>query len=297
MKKSTNKLAIIGLGLMGGSLGMAAREKKIARLVAGFARREEVRQEAMKSGVVDVVYDNIQDTVTDADMVVLCVPVLAVPELAKLCLPYLKPGCIVTDVASTKATIVAKIEKLFCSTKVHFVGSHPMTGSEQTGIRFARTELYKNAVVAVTSTPNSIASSVKTVVQLWKSLDAIPILLSPEEHDSIVACTSHLPHLIAACIVTSVLKNKNQKTALLCGPGFRDSTRIASSSEELWHDIISTNSSAILKEIKNFMRVLTDVTQMIEKMNFVQIRRFLKQSRLLRNKWILSANKHEWTKR
>lgn len=297
MKKSINKLAIIGLGLMGGSLGMAVREKKIASVVAGFARREEVRKEAMKKGAVDVVYDNIHDAVIDADMVILCVPVLAVSELAKLCLPYLKSGCILTDVASTKAVIVKKIEKLFCSTKVHFVGSHPMAGSEQTGIQFARAELYKNAVVAVTSTPNSVPSSVKTVVQLWKSLDAIPIMLSPEEHDSIVARTSHLPHLVAACIVTSVLKNKQPKTALLCGPGFRDSTRIAGSSEELWHDIISTNSATILKEIKFFMRVLNDVTQMIEKKNFVQIRRFLKRSRLLRNKWILSANKNEWTKR
>ena len=297
MKNTINKLAIIGLGLMGGSLGMAVREKGIVRTVSGFARRKEVREEAIKRGAVDLVYDNIEEAVKDADMVILCVPVLAVPELAQSCLPYLAPGCVVTDVASTKTTIIASIERLFQNEKIYFVGSHPMAGSEQTGIQFARKDLYKNAVVAVTPTRRSRASAVKTVVNFWKKLEASPILLSPQEHDAIVARTSHLPHLIAACIVTSVFKEKNRKTALLCGPGFRDFTRIASSSEELWHDIISTNSSAILKEMRNFIVVIDRVTRMIENKDFAQVRDFLRRSRLLRNEWISSTGKNEHSKR
>jgi len=278
------KLAIIGLGLMGGSLGLVAKKKRIARVVCGYARREETRHEALKRGVVDHVFDKPGDAVKDADVVVFAVPVLAIPELVEACLPYFSDECVVTDVGSTKAELVAEMDKLFKKSKAVFVGSHPIAGSEETGLSAANAELYDKAAVIITPKHGMIDKEVSKIRRMWEEAGGRVFIMGPKDHDVTIARTSHLPHLVASMLVNTVWR-VGKDAGRFCGTGFRDATRIAAGSEDVWHDIVKSNRRAVVHELSEFIKTLNRVNSMVKNGDFQGVKHFLSENRQKRKEF------------
>lgn len=275
------KLAIMGLGLMGASLGLTVRRRGLAETVCGYARRAEIREAAVARGVVDIACASPEEAVRDADVVVFCVPILAIEPLAAACRGAWRPGCLVTDVGSTKAGLVASMEKTLAGTGGVFVGSHPIAGSEETGMDAARDGLYEGAMVIVTTpTPASVdaEAAVGQIRHFWTDLGARVTVMSPDDHDRILAATSHLPHLVASALVECVL-GEHPRHAVFCGTGFRDSTRIAAGSDDVWHDIILSNRDAIREALGGFRDVLSRVEESIRKGDFEDVRAMLARNR------------------
>ena len=275
-------VAIIGMGLMGGSLGMVLRRKGLAH-VKGYARREETRREALAIGAVDEVCATPAEAVKGADMVVLCTPVLTIPALVNECRAGFGPGTVVTDVGSTKTEVVNRVVPILAGSEVHFVGSHPMAGAEKSGLEAARVDLYEGAMTAVTPTAGVPTGAIDAVMDLWAGAGSRVILMSPEEHDALVARTSHLPHLVASLLVTAAVEEEGaDKFRALCGPGFRDTTRVAGGSPEMWHDIVKSNRSAILAALQKYHGEVGDLIAAIERGDFEALREQLDRGRRLR---------------
>jgi prephenate dehydrogenase len=276
------QVAIIGLGLMGGSLGLALRQRKAARVV-GYARRAETRREALRLGAADAVAESVAAAVRDAELAVFCTPVLTIPALLRESLPAVRKGCVITDVGSTKAELAAELEPACRAAGAAFVGSHPMAGSEQTGLNAARPDLYDGAVVAVTPGADPAREAVAAVIDVWTRVGARVIAIDPQEHDRLVARTSHLPHLIAALLVAAAARDGHPNLREFCGPGFRDTTRVAGGSPEMWHDIVKSNLAAVLAELRGYDARLQELVRLLERGDFDAVQRLLETSRAARD--------------
>jgi prephenate dehydrogenase len=252
-------IAIIGTGLMGSSLGLALKKRRVPVRIHAYARRAETRAAALKLGMADAVFNTPEKAVEGADLVVLCVPVLTIPELAKACRSGFKTGVIVTDVGSTKACLNELMADALAGTDAVFIGSHPICGSEQQGLEAGTADLYEGAVTVVTPSAAADEIAVETVTNLWKSAGSAVTRMSAEEHDCILAATSHLPHVVAAALALSAGDN-----GLFCGSGFRDTTRIAEGSPQVWSDIVLTNAPALKSALKFFSQNLNDLAALIE---------------------------------
>ena len=279
-----NNLTIIGLGLMGGSLSMAVKNKRIARTITGFSRSAATRNKAIEQGVVDKICDTPECAVSKADMVVLCTPVGAISELVKRCISNFAVNSVVTDIGSTKAEIVSEVDPMFHDSPSMYVGSHPITGSEREGLEAACPDLYENSIVIVTPTEHTNQLALKQVQTFWQGLNAVVLTASPEEHDLMAARASHLPHLVAAMLSSSVGRDRIDQVRNFCGPGFFDATRIADSAPDLWHDIIKSNRKAVVHELKDFEEQVRQVTDMVRTGDFTGLRQFLDNSRNRRRK-------------
>ncbi len=275
------RVAILGLGLMGASLGLALKRAGGVR-VSGYARRAATCAEAVRLGVVDEATTDPGAAVRAAGLVVLCVPVLTIPELLGACVPHLTPGCLVTDVGSTKAALMADAAAHLRGRDALFIGSHPICGSDRTGLEAARDDLYDGAMVVVTPPPGAAAARVARVQRFWTQVGARVAVLTAEEHDRIMGCTSHLPHVVAAILVQTVCREGVAAARPFCGTGFRDTTRIAGGSEDIWHDIVKTNSCALSRELAAFDAVLQQVRGILARGDFEALREFLAEGRLLR---------------
>lgn len=279
-----HRVAIIGLGLMGGSLGLAVKRKKLARVVVGYARRARTRKLALANGVVDEVFSRPESAVQNAELVVFCVPVGAIAALAKMCAVALPGRAVVTDVGSIKAALVAQIEPLMANVGASFVGSHPIAGSERQGLAAASARLYDGAVVILTPTPRTAPWALRKIKTFWTGLGARVVMVTPQIHDRLLARTSHLPHLAAALLALTVGRDQPQRLSRFCGPGFLDSTRIAEGSPELWWDIVANNRKAVMRELLAFHGGLSRLIQWMKRHDLDALRRFLEESRLRRRK-------------
>lgn len=282
-----NKIAIIGIGLLGGSLGLAIRERGLAKSVYGYVRRQEVIEKCVASGIVDWAGCDLREVVNDADLIILCTPILQMKSLVEKMLPYIKQGAILTDVGSAKEKIVAELESMVQNSGAFFVGSHPMAGSEKTGFEYARADLFNNAICVVTPTQNLPRTITNKVKNFWKSIGGRVIELSPEIHDVLVSRASHLPHLLAAQLVLYVLdSNYPEQQASLCATGFRDTTRIASGSPEMWRDIALVNKDNLIKTLDEFIIRLEQLKKTLDEGDVGKITEFFNTAKLLRDKWI-----------
>ena len=255
-------IAILGTGLMGSSLGLALKKRGVPVRIHAYARRAETREAALNLGVADTVFDDPAKAVKGADLVVFCVPVLTIPELAKACRAGLKPGAILTDVGSTKACLNTLMAEALKGTGAEFIGSHPICGSEQQGIEAGDADLYEDAVTVVTPSALANKASVEEVSNLWKSAGSSVTVMDAKQHDAILAATSHLPHVVAAALALSAGDN-----GLFCGSGFRDTTRIADGSPQVWSDIVCTNGPALKVALKNFRENLDELAALLEEGN------------------------------
>lgn len=275
------KVAILGLGLMGASLGCALRKMVPGVHVTGYARRSATRDLALKSGVCDEVSERVGEAVEDADIVVVCVPVQKIPDLIDACRENLKEGSIVTDVGSTKAVIGAEIERLLTGTKAVYVGSHPVAGSELEGLEAAQEDLYDGAHVIVTRTGKTDEDSITRIRKLWQCLGATVHVMTAGEHDALLARTSHLPHILSAILVSTVARDEAE-VGPFCGTGFVDTTRIADGSPTVWRDIVETNGDAILRELESAAEELGRFAELVRTEDFNGVEAFFEQTRTKR---------------
>jgi len=255
-------LAILGPGLLGGSIALAARRVGGWRVSLG-ARRAEAVAEIEARGIADAASTDLRSIVSGADLVILCVPIGAMPALAREIADAISPQTIVTDVGSVKAGVVLELGAIFRE-RGRFVGSHPMAGSEQTGIGAARAELFEGAACIVTPDASSDAAAVADVRVFWQSLGSRVLEVLPAEHDEIVALVSHLPHLLAATLVQTVLA-ENPRAFEFSGPGFRDTTRVAAGPPAMWAEILRTNRAAVRKSAEAMIEKLHEIMTLLDR--------------------------------
>jgi prephenate dehydrogenase len=282
------KITIIGVGLLGGSIGLAVRRRKLVPSggVAGFVRRVASLKDCERVGAVDFATTDLLAAVWDAELVILCTPLAQMLPRVQEMLPALKRGAIVTDVGSVKASVVRELEPLVAKAGAHFVGSHPMAGAEKTGVAAASADLFVNAVCVVTPTRRSNSSAVRKVEQFWKALGARTLRLAPEPHDLLVSRSSHLPHVIAAGLAGYVLNPAQPKhQAALCANGFRDTTRIASGSPEMWRDIALANRRNLGRTLKNFVSDLKKFQRALARADARAITGFFETAKVRRDRW------------
>jgi len=280
------KVSIIGVGLLGGSIGLALKQRKLAGRVAGYVRRAESVAECERTGAVDQADTDLWRVVENADLVVLCTPIAQMAALTTKMVPVLKRGAIVTDVGSVKANIVAELEPLVASSHAHFIGSHPMAGAEKVGVLAAREDLFEGAICAVTPTARTKSEYLETLEEFWHSLGARTLRLTPEVHDDLVSRSSHLPHVVAAGLANYILSPVHAKEqGMLCATGFRDTTRVASGSPEMWRDICLANRRNLARVLGVFIEDLREFQIALEKQDVKLIEEFLAQARQRRDAW------------
>lgn len=283
-----NKITLVGVGLLGGSLGLALRRRKLAKEIAGYVRREASIKDCERAGATDYATTDLLAAVSGADLVVLCTPLAQMKPLVKQLLPALKRGAIVTDVGSVKGSVIKDVEALIAKAGAHFVGSHPMAGGEKQGVLASRADLFECAVCVVTPTKRTDQTALKKVEQLWKDVGARLLRTTPVVHDALVSRTSHLPHLVAVTLANLVLDPKSPKEqAKLCATGFRDTTRIASGSPEMWRDILLANRDALRVTLDEFVRELQQVQALLRKKrrNADTIQKFFETAKKRRDNW------------
>ncbi|MEQ2006414.1 MAG: prephenate dehydrogenase/arogenate dehydrogenase family protein [Limisphaerales bacterium] len=282
-----HKVSLIGVGLLGGSIGLALKARRLADRVEGYVRREASIAECERLGVVDRATTDLLAVVKDADLVILCTPIAQMRALVEQFAGTLKPGALVTDVGSVKGSVVAELEPLCAKAGAQFVGSHPMAGAEKTGPAAARADLFEKAVCVVTPGPRTPAKAVKLVEEFWAAVGCRPLRLSPDQHDSLVARSSHLPHVVAAELANYVLSPAHPKEQpALCATGFRDTTRIAAGSPEMWRDIALANRKHLARALGVFIEDLQEFQRALEAGDAKAMDEFFETAKHRRDQWV-----------
>ena len=263
MKTSFKHIAIIGVGLIGGSFALALKKHGFKGKITGMGRNKKNLSKAKKLGIIDSYTTEFTEGVKDADLIMLAVPVGQFETILKNIRQNLKKGAIVTDVGSVKAQIVKKLEPLMPK-DVYFVGAHPIAGKECSGVTCASADLYQNAKCIITPGQDTNNTALKKVIGLWRTVGAKTMLMDPEEHDVIFSAVSHLPHVVAYALINGILK-VDEAILHHGGKGLRDMTRIAKSPAGLWRDICSHNKKNILKSLKMFSSSISHITKLIER--------------------------------
>ncbi len=240
---------------------MAAKENKLCEQVIGIGRNRLSLDEAKRLEAIDEGFTDLKAGIESADLIVLCTPVRHIVSVLSEVYAHCKPGAIITDVGSTKERIVRTGEAGAASANAFFVGSHPMAGSEKTGVRHSRADLYAGATCFVTKTEKTDMKALVRLCSFWRALESRVVLVRPERHDYLVAMISHLPHLMAVALVQAVEASKEDKNLIkgIIGNGFRDTTRIACGSPEMWDDIFSDNCERLAELRGNVEHAISEV--------------------------------------
>jgi len=281
------KITIAGVGLLGGSLGLAIKRRRLARVVDGLVRRTASISECERLGVVDHATRDAHRAAEGADLIILCASVARMRELAEAMRPAFKPGVIVTDVGSVKGTVVEELEPIVSAGGGHFVGSHPMAGAEKAGPGSASADLFEQATCVVTPTSRSSAVAVKRTEDFWRAVGGVVTRMAPETHDDLVSRSSHLPHVVAAGLANYVLSPMHPKEqARLCATGFRDATRIASGLPEMWRDIVLANRRNLARVLGVFIADLEELKHALVEGDAKTVEEFLVTAKRRRDEWL-----------
>lgn len=260
------KLAIIGVGLIGGSLGLCLKEKLGEKIfITGLCRTENSMKHAMEFGAVDMATSNIEEVVKDADVIFLSPPVLQIVPMVKKILPYLKAGAIITDAGSTKKFIWQELKEIL-PPNIFYIAGHPMTGREKSGVTAAKKDLFKNKIYVIVDDKITPVEVREKLMALLKLTEANFTTLDVEQHDRCASIISHVPHIAAAALVTLLNRSgKDLKSCIkLIGGGFKDTTRIASSNADMWADICMTNAEEISEDLRDLQKILGEVITAID---------------------------------
>ncbi len=264
MDLQKSKIAIIGLGLMGGSLAIALKKRYPEASIYGISRNKKTLQAAKKKKLIDVASTNLEKVLvsTDIDLFVIATPVQVIKDVLLTINRYAKNNPIVTDLGSTKYEIVTLAEKKSFQ-KISFVGSHPMTGSHNVGFAYANPDLYTKALCFITQTSRTKKVAVAVIEKLWKDLDVKTVIVKPALHDKVVSRISHLPHAVAFALVDTVARYGDDGFKF-AGGGFRDFTRIAASDPKMWVDIFESNKKNILRDLHAFKNAIDSLIAKVE---------------------------------
>lgn len=295
------KTTLIGVGLLGGSLGLALKgllsaknphptRGRLAAKVVGYVRQEKSVKECLDLEVVDDATTDLRMAVEEAELVVFCTPVAQMPAIANKIAPFLAPNALVTDVGSVKGPLVREMEGALEDKAAQFVGSHPMAGSERVGPGAACGNLFDRRICAVTPGKRSNPEKVRTASELWRSVGAILLEIDPDVHDALVARSSHMPHLLAAHLTDRVLgSNMLESQAALCAGGFESATRVASGSPEMWRDIVISNRVNMVAEIRAFQEALGRFALLLDRGDGAEVLAFYKNAKELHDQWLAKA--------
>ncbi|MEA2735173.1 MAG: hypothetical protein QOE14_1624 [Humisphaera sp.] len=282
------RLSIIGVGLLGGSIGLAVKAARIPCRVVGYGHRKETVARALEVGAIDESASSSKDAARGADLVILCTPVGLFETILAEIADEISDRAIVTDVGSTKRSVVKLGERLIPKS-AHFIGSHPMAGSEKRGVEFARADLFQGAQCIVTPTARSNADAAAQVEKFWQRLGMTTTRLSPEEHDRLICDISHLPHAVAAALIAM----QSNDSLPLAGKGFLDTTRIAGGDGALWRDILQDNADNLADSIQRFRAQLDEVQKLLVPEKREELAKWLDQSAKRRAK-LLAEKLHEF---
>ena len=271
-------LTIVGVGLIGGSIGLAAKRRGLAQRVLGVGRNQDSLERAKSLGALDAWFLDLSPAMREAEVVVFCTPVDQIANQVLAAAPVCAGGALLTDAGSTKGQIIKAIEGRLPAGVV-FVGSHPLAGSEKRGPEHADADLFEDRLTVITATARTDPAAVERTKKFWQALGSRVRLMSPEDHDRALALTSHLPHLLA-CALAGILP---PALAELTAGGFRDSTRIAAGDPELWKAIFEHNRDAILVALDSLTNRLDEYRQALENADWSQLDSFLTQAKKVRD--------------
>ena len=288
------RIAVVGLGLIGGSLSLALKRSGSSEAeLVGYVRSPEAAKKAMALGLVDRVEMNLASAVERADMIVLATPVMAMKEIMAQIGPHLVPGCLVTDTASTKVEVMKWAERYLPPT-VDFVGGHPMAGKETSGAEAAQASLFEGCTYCLVPGQNASSSSIQRMVDMVCQVGAKPLFVTASEHDNPVAGISHLPLVISSALVTTTTLNPSwSRMSPLAATGYRDLTRLASGHPRMSRDICATNRENILGWIDEFIKELTRFRELVAEGSPEEIEQAFIQARELRQRWLAKHDEED----
>jgi prephenate dehydrogenase len=272
-------LTIVGVGLIGGSIGLAAKRREIARKVRGLGRQQTSLDRALAVGAIDEAHLDPQGAVADADLIMFCTPVDQIADQVLRFAPLCKREAVLTDAGSTKAVIVERIERELPAGGPSFLGGHPLAGSEKRGPESADAELFHGRWTIVTPTPRTARRALEKVHDFWRLLGSRVRMMTPEEHDQALAVTSHLPHLVAAALAGILPTELRELTA----SGFRDTTRIAAGDEGLWTAIFSHNTGPLKDALDCLENRLDEFRRALEQKNAAAVQQLLHEAKEVRD--------------
>jgi prephenate dehydrogenase len=272
--KDLNQITVIGLGLLGGSISLAILRSFSGIKVVGYAHRASTCEKAEQLAVASEVVNDLCQSVSDSDLVILATPLCTFENIFGEIADSLPDGCVVTDVGSTKVFPHRWAAKMLPS-NVHYVGSHPIVGSEQRGVEFARDDLFFQAVCILTTTEKTNHRAVQILKRFWSQLGCFVKIMKPADHDRIFADVSHLPHIMAAALINA----NNGEDLKFAGKGFMDTSRVASGPANVWADVLLTNKNNMLRSIDKVIAELTKFKKAIKSENKPEIEKLLEKAR------------------
>ncbi|WP_234815071.1 prephenate dehydrogenase [Noviherbaspirillum denitrificans] len=288
------KVSIFGVGLIGGSFALALKRAGVVGQVFGVGRSATSLARAKELGIVDVASSSVEEAVRDADLILVAAPVAQTEAILASIEPFLQPDTIVTDAGSTKTDVVEAARKALGGKIAQFVPGHPIAGREQNGPDAAIVDLYVGKKTVITRLPENSASDVARVAAAWEQCGAIIHKLTPEEHDRVFASVSHLPHLLAYALVDDVARKPHADVLFqYAASGFRDFTRIAGSSPEMWRDISLANQAALLGELDAYMAQLVQLRELLAERNGKAIEAVYANAQRARQNWIKTIESAE----
>jgi prephenate dehydrogenase len=282
------RLAVIGVGLIGGSFALALKRARLASHVVGVGRSEANLKLARERGIIDSIADNTAAAARDADLVLVAAPVA---QFSAIFSDLKQTKALVTDGGSTKRDVIAAARAALGPRIAQFVPAHPVAGAEQSGAAAANADLFRNRRVVLTPLPENSAAAVSTVQKAWEACGARITRLDAQEHDAVLAAVSHLPHLLAYALVHDIAERKNAEQLFsFAAGGFRDFTRIASSHPEMWRDICLANRDQLLIESKRYGAKLAAMQKLLEAGDGPGLEKLFAQARDARNQWLKSSS-------
>jgi prephenate dehydrogenase len=286
MQPSFRKIVVFGVGLIGGSFALALRKADEVTEVVGFGRSQATLDEALQLGIIDRIGRDVAFEVCDADLVLVATPVAQMPDIFTRIAPHLGAHTLVTDGGSTKSDVVAAARANLGDKIAQFIPAHPIAGAEKSGASAALADLYRGKKVVLAPLPENSKASVAAVRKAWELCGAVVSELTPQQHDEVFAAVSHLPHLLSFALVHDLAQRDNRDLLLsFAASGFRDFTRIAASSPEMWRDISLANREALLKEVKRYADELYVVYQALQDNDAAKLEEIFSLARQVRGTW------------
>ncbi len=280
------KLVIFGVGLIGGSVALALKQAATAPKIIGIGRSGDGLQAALDMGIIDAVETDPAKALLDAGMVVIAAPVAQTPDILKAIAPHLDSKTVITDVGSTKSDVIEHAFAILGKNAAQFVPGHPIAGAEKSGVTAARADLFNGKNVILTPTEKTNPEALEQVRQLWQAAGAKVSEMAANEHDGVFAAVSHLPHLLAFALVDELASRPNAAQLFaFAASGFRDFTRIAGSSPEMWRDICLTNRESLLSEINAYQNELVALKKLLENSDDAGLQALFERASRARNEW------------
>jgi len=284
------KILIFGVGLIGGSIALKIRQKKLFDQIVGVGRSGGTSLTSyVSNGMLDVAIEKASEEIASTDLIIIATPVAQTKKILADIYPFINEKSVITDVGSTKSDVMAASKESLKEKFNQFIGSHPIAGSEKHGASAAKSQLFENKDIIITPHDNSLNSKIDYLRKFWVSLGGRVSNMTPEIHDEIFSTVSHIPHLLAFGLV-NLINNKSNKDQLLnfAASGFRDFSRIAASSPEVWRDISLANKKAILNDLKLYQDEISSIIKLIEEENTNELDQYLIKASTTRSEWIES---------